>query len=268
MGTAVDIGRVASQLTSTISRSETTGRNMKIVPITSRADLPAEFDPEIDLGLPDRLVCLWGGTGGDYRGMPAELRREMTDSEIGAVRRRIAAIKHALEPAPQDSTRMLTAAVTAMLGGFPQMQRHDKQAAAMIAASYLWIVRDLPHWAITEACERIRANKAGLNASFCPTEPEFRKVADLCAAVYRRRLAEAEALLRAKVRDEPKPKMSAAELEAKLGRPISDRPQAAVPPVIEPSKGHGARVAAVLGLKPIIESPAVRAFRERTAGKK
>lgn len=57
-----------------------------------------------------------------------------------------------------------------------------------IAAGYFHSVRDQPHWAILEACSLVRENKAGLNPSFCPTEPEFAESVRRLLSVYKSRL--------------------------------------------------------------------------------
>lgn|GEM_PF-3773254 len=197
-----------------------------IVPITVRGDLPPLLDRAVDRDLPDRLVAFWRGRTDDDRGDP-ELRRALEPEEHAALVRRVSALSAAVAPAPVASRDVLLDEIEGMLGAYPSMQRHDEEAAGMIAASYLWTVREEPHWAIVEACGLVRGNKAGLNPSFPPTEPEFAKVVALRAAMYRLRLRETEAILRAKIQPPPEPKLTAEEIAAKLGRPIGARPTAA-----------------------------------------
>jgi hypothetical protein len=109
-----------------------------------------------------------------------------------------------------------------MLGGFPNMQRHDRKAALGIAIAYLELAAERPPWAILKACQLVRVGEAGLNPGFCPTEPEFNILARRIVAPYAEALRSARQLLDADVREELKPKLSREEIEAKLGRKIRD----------------------------------------------
>lgn len=256
-----NIGVVGLRITSSISRSVGT----EIRPITTRTSLPADFDQAVDRDLPDRLVGFWHGTGDDHGVL--ELRRALTEPERTQIEKRIEDLRNALAPAPQSGNRALLAEITRMFMAFPQLGALDQQAGSAMAISYLTTVRNFPHWAIAEACERVRTGKAGLNPNFCPPEPAFSTVVARAVENYRRRLYDAEHLLNAKLMPPPRPPVSVAELEARLGRPIGDRPQAAIPPVIEEGdKGHAVRVAAALG-QPLPaatkETAAVKEARDR-----
>jgi hypothetical protein len=196
--------------------------------MTSKEQLPALYDPEADRTISDRVVAFWSGTGPETEneGTPT-LRRALTVDERSVLERRIAELTAALEPAPPARARELRAAIGSMLGGFPVMQRHDQAVAKALEHAYLWVVRAQPHWAVIEACERVREDEAGLNPGHCPTEPEFARVVKRRVASYRLKLQSAEALLRAKVEPvAPSRQLDAAEIEARLGRPIGsvDKP--------------------------------------------
>ena len=89
-------------------------------------------------------------------------------------------------------------AVSGMLNGFPAMSRLDIESALATVGGYLHVVRNYPTWAIIKACEQVRAGQAGLNTSFCPSEPEFCELVRKLVAPYALQLRKTEALLVAK----------------------------------------------------------------------
>ncbi len=74
--------------------------------------------------------------------------------------------------------------------------RHGKRGAAV--GGYLHSVRTHPPWAVIKACEQVRTGMAGLNTSYCPTEPEFCALVRRIVAPYELQLRKTEALLSAK----------------------------------------------------------------------
>lgn len=185
--------------------------------ILDKARLPALYDPAIDSDLPNRVVAFRGLGDAVRSGAPLELSRAFTADERAALDRRIFDLRSALVPAPVSSDEDLRAAIQAMIGGNPNMQRYDDATAYVMASAYLYTVREEPHWAIVEASQLIRGGRAGLNPSFCATEAEFAIVVRRCTAAYRHQLAEHEALLEAKVRPPAPPKPSREEIERMLG---------------------------------------------------
>ncbi len=71
-------------------------------------------------------------------------------------------------------------------------------ASTRLCGGYLHVVRNYPTWAIIKACEQVRAGQAGLNTSFCPSEPEFCELVRKLVAPYALQLRKTEALLVAK----------------------------------------------------------------------
>jgi hypothetical protein len=214
------IGKLAETVASRATTSTSRAVERQPTPILDRENLPSAYCPETD-GETRKLVVFWSGTGED-RGSPT-LRRGLAVSERQALERRSYELRCALERWPNESQDDLLAAVSGMLGAFPAMQRYDREAAATMATSYLWTCRDQPHWAIVEACERVRAKRAGLNPSFCPSEPEFMGVVQGIVAPYRRMLGETVAMLRAPVAPPEPERLTREEIEARLGRPVGGR---------------------------------------------
>lgn len=187
-----------------------------VLPILDATKLPPPFVRAIDRDLPDRLVCVWTGRSDDHPGEPT-LRRELDPDERRALEQRRNDLLRTVAPAPPSSRSTLLDEIGGMLGAYPSMQRHDARAAAMMAASYLWTVRDEPHWAIVKACALIRGHRAGLNPTFPPPEPEFADVVRRQVEMHRRSLRDAEALLRAKADPVRAPRPTLEELKAKHG---------------------------------------------------
>lgn len=198
---------------STLSNSRG-GPPNAIVPIANSDHLPELHS--WDLARIERLV-VWTSAAGQL-----ELARPLSGEETSWLSLRVHELERALEPWRGDSRDDLLGAISRMLGGFPNMQRHDRTAALGIAIAYLELAAERPPWAILKACHLVRAGEAGLNPGFCPTEPEFNILARRCVAPYVEALRRARQLLDADVREELKPKLSREEIEAKLGRKIRD----------------------------------------------
>src|SRR5215471_651633 len=219
-----------------------------IVPIRDHARLPLTFDHGTDREIPDRVVCFWFGSG-EKKGKPL-LRRELTLEERQALERRRHDLRCAVAEADPESRDDLLGAISGMLGAFPAMQRHNVATSLAIAASYLWSAREYPHWAIMRACQQVRENSAGLNPSFCPSEPEFVGICLNLVSGYARQLAATEAILAAPVYEPPpEQRMTRAEIEAKLGHPIGEKSGRSANTCIADRPGdgkHAERVAADL----------------------
>jgi hypothetical protein len=204
------LAMAVSSITQSISQA---ARPMaEMVPITRNEDLPAIFSREADRRIPDR-VLMWTESNG-----VAELRRPLTDAERATVERRTAELRSALAPWPKASREVLEGEVSLMLGGFAVMQRLDDLAAMGLVSQYLQLTRDKPYWAIVRACRLIREGKAGLAVGYCPNEAEFNKLIRSLVALYEERLIKAQQLLDAKPPRPLAPKLTRAEIEAKLGR--------------------------------------------------
>jgi hypothetical protein len=218
-----------------------------VIPITDSTKLPSRFVPEVDRGIPDRVVAFWEGTG-EEKGPPV-LRRALGTDEKAALERRLGELRTAVAPAPGSSRNALLAEIARMLGSFPTMQRHDRETAIAIAAGYLWTARERPHWAIVESCNQVRAGTAGVSREFCPSEPVFNDLVGRVVAVYAQQLAKTEQLLRAKIMPPDPPRLSAEEIARKLGRPIGDCDKPEQAPVNGNDGRHMQRVLADLAAR-------------------
>lgn len=91
-------------------------------------------------------------------------------------------------------------------------------------------LRYFPLWAIQEGCRRIAMREAGLDPRWAPNDAEVHGVIAAVVADYSRALTNADALLAAPVDAPMEPvRPSKAEVEAKLGRPVSAPVSKAVP---------------------------------------
>jgi hypothetical protein len=112
----------------------------------------------------------------------------------------------------------------------------------------LVVLRDFPAWAIKEGCRRITGNEAGLDRRWSPNDTEIHSVvAEVVRPYGRRALDNVTALLAASVEELEPRRLTEAEIEAKLGRPLSSgrKPENPPPPYYGDGK-HAARVAADL----------------------
>jgi hypothetical protein len=211
----------------------------EIVPITGEDKLPALFDREADRTIPDR-VWMWTGSDG-----VAELRRPLTVAERTALERRAGDLQSALAPWPKVNRDVLEAEVSLMLN-FPANRGLDETAAMGMVAQYLMLSRDRPHWAIVKVCRMVRLGKAALPPGYCPTEAEFNLLIEREVADFERQLARTRRILDAKVLPAEPPKLTLAEIEARLGRPLGVGPaEVKAPASVAPVDGnHAARVMA------------------------
>lgn len=166
-------------------------------PILDKKHLPEAWKKSIDRDLLDRVVSSWTGTG-PYEKGEAVLSRALKPEERLALELRVQELRNALAPASPANYEIMFDTVSAMLGAFPSMQRHSAESAAMIAEGYCHSVRGRPQWAVIEAARKVRENEAGLNPSYCPTEPEFAEQVRRLLHPFEARLYEIDAVIRGK----------------------------------------------------------------------
>jgi hypothetical protein len=75
----------------------------------------------------------------------------------------------------------------------------------------------------------VRLGTAGLNPAYCPSEPEFNILIGRLVDPYVDALPRTERLMTAKFEPPSPPKLSQAEIEAKLGRPLGVRTSSEAP---------------------------------------
>jgi hypothetical protein len=211
----------------------------KIVPTTDENGLPELYVPAVDRDI--QRAVMWWENGGVGSGTPV-LRRPFSADEQSILERRVWELRCALAPFQEGNRNTLICEIAGMFAAFPAMQRYDEATALGIAAGYLWTVRDRPHWAIVKACTMVRAGTAGLNRSYAPSEPEFATLVARLVEPYVQAHDRARRLIEAKV-DVPPPKLTQAEIEAKLGRPLGSRASsdAQAPPVPAGDGKHAER---------------------------
>jgi hypothetical protein len=213
IGTKAVAAAVDSLRFSLNSRGE---RRNEIAPIADADRLPELRSPEVTRV--ERFVQ-WTDSAGQLT-LPPPLGDE-TRSRLTT---RAHDLERAIAPCREEHRDRLLGAIAGMLGAFPTMQRHDRVAALGMAAAYLWTVRERPPWAIVNGCNLVRVGQAGLNRSFCPSEPEFSDIVKRLVAPYVDALRRVRLLLSAAVRPPDPPKLSREEIEAKLGRRIGAPP--------------------------------------------
>lgn len=180
--------------------------------------------------------------GTDSRGA-TELRRSLTVTERTALERRNSGLCSALAPWPEVSRDPLEAQVSLMLN-FPANRGLDETAARGMVAQYLMLNRGRPYWAIVKVCCNVRQGKAGLPPAYCPTEPEFNLLIEREVADYERQLTRTQRILEAKVWPLDPPKLTRAEIDARLGRSLSASAPAEVRTTASSDGNHAIRVIA------------------------
>jgi hypothetical protein len=110
-------------------------------------------------------------------------------------------------------------------------------------------VRERPHWAIVKACSDVRHGSAGINREFCPSEPTFNGIIGRLVQPYEDALRRTERLLAAKIAPPPAPKLTRAEIEARLGRRLDAPPAAEANPTPAANGNHVARTMADLAAR-------------------
>jgi hypothetical protein len=185
--------RKIGELVASLSSQLSSARELTIVPVEDSSQVPAIFVRETDRDIPERVVSWW--YEGIAKPIPVLRRSLREDERITLERRRRDLLIALAAPADGHHGDRCAGAVAGMLAGFPAMSRHDIKAATAMVAGYLSIVGDLPPWAIMKASRMVRSGQAGLNMSFCPSEPEFCGVVKRIVAPYEERRRKIDALL-------------------------------------------------------------------------
>jgi hypothetical protein len=220
----------------------------QIVPTTREDRLPALHVREVDRDL-HAVVMFWEG-GGVGTGTPV-LRRPFNADEQSLLDHRTWELRCAVAPFQDRNRDELLQAISMMLG-FPNMQRLDRSAALSMAVAYLSLTKERPHWAIVKACLMVRLGTAGLNPAYCPSEPEFNILIGRLVDPYVDALRRTECLMVAKIAPPSPPKPTRAEIEAKLGHPLSTpSSEAKAAPVPAGDGKHAVRVMAELAARKV-----------------
>lgn len=174
-----------------------------IGPIVEGADLPALFVRHVDRDISDQVAWSWKGTGEHGPHSPT-LRRALSENELTTINARMFDLQRACAAYTDDDQPALAERLNDCFKGFPALRSLNRTEALAMVVGYLRNMKDLPPWAIAAACEKIKKNRAELNASFVPTEGEFFTVVDEMVAPYRERIAKLRELMDAPV-DPPQP---------------------------------------------------------------
>lgn len=206
---------------------------------------PPLDDPECDRIIPDRLVSFRSAIGA------WELRRAISDDEYAKVYGRLIAIECALVPFSLADRDRVDLALNALLMGFRNQRRQGEDADTATVGVLRVVLRDYPAWAIEETWLRIARQESWLDPHWVPSDAEIAAVAKEVVTPYRARRGAIKALLAAKVALPEPPHPTLAEIEAKLGRPVSKMTAAKEVPDPPPSHDgkHAERVEADLAAR-------------------
>jgi hypothetical protein len=207
------IGELAASL---VSQRDSAPKPAIQSPISEHSRVPAAFVREIDRDIPDRVVA-WYENGQEL--IKPNLRRALSHEERGALTRRRNELQHALA-APHTGRHgdRCASAVSGMLSAFPLMARLDLETAVATVGGYMHTVRNYPPWAVIEACEHVRSGAAGINRSFCPSEPDFCELVRKIVWPWELQLRKTEALLSAELPN-AEPKRQAAQPPSRAVKP-------------------------------------------------
>lgn len=150
--------------------------------------LPVKFDREVDLEIPQRLIC-WRPDHG-----PFELRREMRSDERAVVEARFAALELALRPYNDQQVGEINASIGAMLAGFRSMRQQGDDVESTIAITRA-VLREFPAWAILQGCLKIARRETRCDPRFAPNDAEISDVIRSIIKPYQEARAAATALL-------------------------------------------------------------------------
>jgi hypothetical protein len=188
--------RKIGDLAASIASQCTLRREPAPAPILDSKQLPKFFVREVDRDIPDRVVA-WYENGQEL--ITPNLRRALTAGERATLSQRRDELETALAaPVTGRHGDRCATAVSGMLSAFPLMARLDMESAVATVGGYLHTVRNYPPWAVIKASEQVRTGMAGLNTSFCPSEPDFCELVRKIVAPYELQLHKTEALLSAK----------------------------------------------------------------------
>lgn len=142
------------------------------------------------------MVCWRPQFGG-----PTELTRALSSTERGALEAHREGLAHALEPFGEGEQTELAATLGALFSGFRSMRQTGDSVGATIEIT-LAVLREFPAWAIKKACLGIAQGKfPDIDQRFPPNDTQIHAAVTDLVAYHRRRLADTERLIEAKVAD-------------------------------------------------------------------
>ena len=153
--------------------------------------VPAPFDRQSDWLT--RLVCWKPQFEGEW-----EITRPLTEPERERLRKRVAVLEMALTPITPEQEPTVRAAIAGMFSGFRAMRQQGEDIPSTVEVTCV-VMRDLPAWAVKEACLKVARGKAELETRYAPNDTQLHLIADRLLHNHRRALHEARELLRAKV---------------------------------------------------------------------
>ena len=184
------------------------------------SNLPEEIDREADFVIPARVWSAWAPAEGKR-----SIVRELTDGERYTLTRRRAELEEAMAPfGPLDGDRV-PQALGRLFGGYPSMRESGAPAVARVHSA-METLRDLPAWAIEEACldirrrgyEIVESGRSRFEQHWPPSGAEVHALAARLTARRNKALASARALLTAPVEpvSEDPPRPSKEEVRAQI----------------------------------------------------
>lgn len=187
------LGSVAASLVSRLSMPVE-----RVSPVRSKHDLPALWDNKTER---IERVTVWAWEGATRQPL---LRRALSEAEKDHLSARRGALLRAVAPLDDEDRSFVLVHIARMLAGFPLGEQWDDTTAVLAGETFLHAARDLhsgrnmPPWAIVEACDLVIAGQAGFNVRFCPTAPEFGTLVRKCVSRYGEELGRIGRLLAAK----------------------------------------------------------------------
>lgn len=197
---------------------------------------PQLLDKLADYEIPARVWSNWKPEKGSRT-----IMRTLTAAERSAVQVRAANLDVGLGAFTPNQIEIVDCAIDAMFAGFRSMRQSGDSSAATTEITRA-VLRPFPAWAIEQGCLKIARHQAGLDPHWPPNDGEIYDVVAKIVAPYGTALVNARALLSAPVESPEPQRPTQAEIEAKLGRPISDGSRVSRPPVTDGK--HAQRVMA------------------------
>lgn len=187
------------------------------LPSKPRAERPPLLDKTADFEIPARVWSNWKPAFG-----PRAVKRELTTDERATVARRAAALDGSLVPFTPRESDLVEGAIHGLLAGY-RSARPGLEGAEAMAEVTKAVLRPFPAWAIVVGCQKIvRGDVEGLSRDWAPSDRAIHDVIADIVRPYQVALTNARALLAAPVEQPEPPRLSRAEIEAKLGRPVAD----------------------------------------------
>jgi hypothetical protein len=212
---------------------------------------PALLDKAADYEIPAKVWSNW---------KPAHSRREIVRTlnagERAILQRRAYALECGLMPYAGGDRDGIKASLLAMFSGFRSLRQEGEDIIATAEITCI-VLRDFPAWAIEQACLRIARHESGIeeidsSPKWAPSDVLVYDAVKAVVVPYRKALDSAQSLLSAPVEQPEDARPTRAEVEAKLGRPITDRKvvEAVEPPQKYDGK-HAQRIAADLAARKV-----------------